>query len=167
MLLGITPPSQTFPAVRVSAYGFDSFLVNVHACVHCMFQYKTPVSTLFGRVSLQILPWAQSVKPSNNNICCFHRESLFPQDHQVKPRVWRGKRVLNLSLGNSHLSSFWLCSLCVHVRKGFTPHPLLIKIAADLGKSMMMPLTSSPNKKREAWQYRYWAQQGRVSLIHK
>lgn len=25
MLLGITPPPQTFPAMRVSAYGFDKF----------------------------------------------------------------------------------------------------------------------------------------------
>lgn len=29
-LLGITPPPQTFPTARASAYGFDSVLINGH-----------------------------------------------------------------------------------------------------------------------------------------
>lgn len=106
-------PSQQW---ELQLMAFIVFLWMSMSDVHCMFQYRTPVSNLFGRVNLQVLLQAQSVK-SSNNIHHSDRESLLPQDHQVKPRIWRGpwKTVLSLSLVNSHLSSFWLCSLCVHL----------------------------------------------------
>lgn len=78
----------------------------------------------------------------------------------------RSKKTRILSLGNSQLILAVLIMsppLC----RGFTLHPLPLKTAADLSKSMTMPLSSFQTRKKGAWWYGYGAPQGKVSLILK
>lgn len=58
-LLGTTPPSQTFPATRASAYGSDSFLVN--ACVRCSLRISIQNTSIYSLRKSQLANAAPDV----------------------------------------------------------------------------------------------------------